>query len=260
MSESESARTALLRVEGLSKSYRRLLAVSELSFEVHSGELLGLLGPNGAGKTTVLRCIAGIIRPSAGRITIGGQDLAREPLAAKQQLAFVPEVPNPYELLTVGEHLEFVARVFGLADGAPQRAAELLQRLDLLEKRDELVQTLSKGMKQKLMIACGFVHDPQVILLDEPIIGIDPRGQRAIKDLLDEARRAGKAILISTHILATAEELCDSVLILNRGRKLVMGTLADLQESLKMSADATLEELFLELTEPEEPDAAAASA
>ncbi len=250
--------TALLQVEGLTKYYHELLAVDALSFTVEPGSIVGLLGPNGAGKTTVLRSIAGIVQPTAGRITIAGHDLATAEVAAKRALGFVPEVPNPYDLLTVWEHLEFVARVYDTLDGFAARADALLARLNLQEKRRELVLSLSKGMKQKLTIACALVHDPPLLMLDEPIIGIDPRGQREVKALLGEARSAGRGILISTHLLATAEELCDHVLILNRGRAVAEGTLAEVHDRAGSAAGRTLEDLFLDLT-AESDDAAAAA-
>jgi ABC-2 type transport system ATP-binding protein len=204
----------------------------------------------------VLRSIAGIVQPTAGTITIGGHDLERHEVAAKRSLGFVPEVPNPYELLTVWEHLEFVARVYDRLDGFAARAEELLLRLNLAEKRKELVVSLSKGMKQKLTIACAMVHDPPLLMLDEPIIGIDPKGQREVKSLLRETRAEGRAVLISTHILATAEELCDHVLILHRGRVAAEGTLDEIHAGAGSEEGRTLEDLFLVLT-AEGQDAAA---
>ncbi len=249
----------LLCVEHLTKLYQTTLAVEDVGFSVGAGEIVGLLGPNGAGKTTILRCIAGIVQPTHGRIVIAGADLARDELRAKSALGFVPEVPNPYELLTVWEHLAFIARVFGRLAGFPERAEALLHRLSLAEKRDELVLTLSKGMKQKLTIACALIHEPPVILLDEPIIGVDPRGQREVTALLQEAQAAGRAVLISTHILSTAQELCDDILILHRGRILAGGTLSELRARANAADDRSLEDLFLDLTS-EEPGHGAAAA
>ncbi|MBI2297548.1 MAG: ABC transporter ATP-binding protein [Armatimonadetes bacterium] len=220
----------MLRVDGLVKDYRRLRAVDHLSFAVHGGEILGLLGPNGAGKTTVLRCVAGIVQCTAGSIVVDGHDLARDEELAKAALGFVPEVPHPYEMLTVAEHLEFVARAYAKMDGFAERADDLLTRFGLAEKRRELVLTLSKGMRQKMTIACALIHEPRLLMLDEPLVGIDPRGQREVTALLRQHRDAGGAVLISTHILASAEELCDRILILNRGRKVAEGDLAALQE------------------------------
>ncbi|MBI3920075.1 MAG: ABC transporter ATP-binding protein [Armatimonadetes bacterium] len=242
----------MLAVENLTKYYRTVRGVEKLSFRVAAGEMVGLLGPNGAGKTTVLRCIAGIVQATDGRITINGHDLSTQEESAKRSLGFVPEVPNPYDLLTLWEHLEFVARAYGKTDGFRDRGERLLHRFDLSAKRDELVLTLSKGMKQKLAIACAFVHNPPVILLDEPLIGIDPRGQRAVKELLTEATAESRSVLISTHILATAEELCDRIIILNQGTMVTEGTLGALHKRANMGEDKSLEDIFLSLTEEQE--------
>ena len=241
----------MLEVEHLTKYYRRYLAVDDLSFHVRGGEIVGLLGPNGAGKTTVLRSVCGILKLSSGRVTIDGHSLQDEEIEAKRSIAFVPEVPNPYELLTVREHLDFVAMAFGATENLEARGAELLERLDLAEKRDELVVTLSKGMKQKLAVACGFIHHAKVLLFDEPLIGIDPKGQRELRTMIEEARDSGCAVLISTHLLDTAERLCDRALILAKGKKLAEGTLAELRDLTAPGEDATLEELFLRVTERE---------
>ena len=241
----------MLTVSNLTKYYRRHLAVEDLSFQVGDGEIVGLLGPNGAGKTTVLRSICGILKISAGRIESAGFSLQENEIETKRSIAFVPEVPNPYELLTVKEHLHFVAMAYGSTKGVEERADALLERLDLTEKRNDLVLTLSKGMKQKLAVACGFIHDARTLLFDEPLIGIDPRGQRELLDMIVEARNNGCAILISTHLLDTAERLCDRILILQKGRKIAEGNLAELHERVRMGEDATLEDMFLRLTEDE---------
>ena len=243
----------MLEVEGLTKYYQTVLAVDQLSFKVAGGELVGLLGPNGAGKTTVLRSIAGIVQPTDGRIQVAGHDLQTDELAAKRSLGFVPEVPHPFDLLTVSEHLEFIARAYDAMDSYQRLASDLLQRLELAPKAGELVGTLSKGMRQKLTIACALVHQPPLLLLDEPMVGIDPRGQREVVALLREATAAGRAVLISTHVLAAAEHLCDRALILNRGRKVAEGRPDELREQARMQDGSTLEDVFLTLTE-EQPD------
>jgi ABC-2 type transport system ATP-binding protein len=241
----------MLKVENLTKYYRRYRAVENLNFHVADGEIVGLLGPNGAGKTTVLRCICGILKLSEGRVWISGHNLQEEEIPAKRALAFVPEVPNPYELLTVREHLRFVAMAYNATEDMDVRADELLARLDLVEKRDALVLTLSKGMKQKLAVACAFMHDARVILFDEPLIGIDPKGQRELRDMIVDARERGCAVLISTHLLDTAERLCDRIIILMDGEMIAEGTVAELHERARMGEDASLEDLFLRLTEQE---------
>lgn len=237
----------MLQVDQLVKQYKNFRAVDGLSFAIQPGEIVGLLGPNGAGKTTALRCISGILRPTHGRILINGFDIVADQAKAKAGLAFVPEVPSLYELLTVDEHLRFVAMCFDKLEGYEQHANELLERYDLGEKRNELVATLSKGMKQKLSVACAFIHNANVLLFDEPMIGIDPAGAHQLKVELQRFRDAGCSILISTHLLDTAEKLCDRVIILARGRMLEQGTLQELQ-TRNDSQGQSLEEVFLKLT------------
>ena len=240
----------MLQIEGLTRFYGELAAVRNLSFQVRGGEIVGLLGPNGAGKTTTLRCVASILQPTSGRITLCGYDLATQTDAAKQALAYVPELPNPYEMLTVMEHLRFVAAAFSRELEADY-AEDLLKRLDLWEKRNELAAALSKGMKQKLASVCAFIHRPRIYCFDEPLIGIDPKGARELKNLLAERRGAGDAVLVSTHMLDTAERLCDRVIIMHRGEVLAEGTMAELHERARMGEAATLEDIFLMLTEGE---------
>ena len=242
----------MLLVDGLVKYYKRTLAVDNLSFQVGNGEIVGLLGPNGAGKTTILRCVTGIVQMTEGRVEVDGIDLTKNEEDVKRRIAFVPEVPTPYELLTVWEHLRFIAMAYQTMDRFEERADALMHRFDLYEKRNDLVLSLSKGMKQKLAIACAFVHDAKVILLDEPLIGIDPKGARELKDMITETRDDGGSILISTHMLDTAEHLCDRIIILRQGVVLAEGTLAELHERAKMGNDASLEDVFLTLTEERE--------
>ena len=239
----------MLQIEGLTKYYRTTLAVDDMSFTVEDGEILGLLGPNGAGKTTILRSVAGIVSPTSGRIIIHGHDLSKDEQGAKRSLAFVPETPNPFDMLTVYEHLQFIAMAYNTMDNFDIRASALLDRFDLRDKRNDLVLSLSKGMKQKLAVACAFIHDAQVLLFDEPLIGIDPKGARELKDLMLSAKSAGCSLLVSTHMLDTAERLCDRILIMDHGRKVAEGSMADLHERTHMESDATLEDIFLKLTE-----------
>ncbi|MCE5321825.1 ABC transporter ATP-binding protein [bacterium] len=239
----------MLRISNLVKYYKKTLAVDGLSFDVADGEIVGLLGPNGAGKTTILRCITGIVQPSEGTIEIDGLDLEHNEQEVKRRVSFVPEVPTPYEMLTVTEHLRFIAMAYQTMDNFDMRAESLLRRFDLYEKRNDLVLSLSKGMKQKLAIACAFIHDARVILLDEPLIGIDPKGVHELKQMIADARSAGKSILISTHMLDTAERLCDRIIIIREGNILAEGDLETLHERARMGNDATLEDVFLSLTE-----------
>jgi len=238
----------MLEVAGLVKQYKQFRAVDNLGFSIGPGEIVGLLGPNGAGKTTALRCISGILRPNAGSILINGRDVVADQARAKSGLAFVPEVPSLYELLTVDEHLRFVAMCFNTFDRYEQLKDELLDRYDLREKKNMLVATLSKGMRQKLSVACALIHNANVFLFDEPMIGIDPAGARELKDELVRARASGASILISTHLLDTAEKLCDRVIIVARGKKVAEGTLEQLQQ-LSSREGQSLEEVFLALTE-----------
>ncbi len=238
----------MLRIEGLTKTFSKFYAVNQLSFRVNGGEIVGLLGPNGAGKTTTIRCITSILQPTAGRITLDGHDIVTQTEEAKRCLAYVPEVPNPYDMLTVMEHLRFVAAAYS-AEEEMIHAEEILKRLDLWEKRNELGANLSKGMKQKLACACAFIHRPKIYCFDEPLIGIDPKGGRELKNMLQERRAAGDAVLVSTHMLDTAERLCDRVIIMNRGKVVEQGTMDELHERVKIGSNATLEDMFLQLTE-----------
>lgn len=242
----------MLQTHHLVKEYKNFRAVDDLSFTIQPGEIVGLLGPNGAGKTTALRCIAGILRPTFGEVQINGYDIVTDQSNAKARMAFVPELPSLYELLTVEEHLRFVAMCFNQLERYDRIGDELLDRYHLMEKKKELVATLSKGMRQKLAIACAFVHEANVLLFDEPLIGIDPQGVHEVKAEITRARQAGCAILVSTHLLDTAEKLCDRVIILARGKKQAEGTLGELQEKAGM-AGRSLEDVFLKLTDESSP-------
>jgi ABC-2 type transport system ATP-binding protein len=240
----------MLQVTGLVKQYKKYRAVDSLSFSIAEGEIIGLLGPNGAGKTTAMRCVAGILRPSEGQVLINGIDLLKDQAKAKKGMAFVPEVPSLYELLTVDEHLKFIAMCYESMETYERIGDELLHRYHLFEKKNDLVATLSKGMRQKLSVACALVHDAKVMLFDEPLIGIDPEGAKELKEEIVRARDAGASILISTHLLDTAEKLCDRVLILRKGVKIAEGTLEQLRTMSGMEG-RSLEDVFLALTHEE---------
>jgi ABC-2 type transport system ATP-binding protein len=239
----------VLKVDGLVKYYRKTLAVDGISFTVNDGEIVGLVGPNGAGKTTVLRCVTGIVQMTQGRIEVDGVDLEINEEAVKRLIAFVPEVPSPYEMLTVYEHLRFIAMAYKTLGNFDERAYELMQRFDLYDRRNDFVLSLSKGMKQKLAIACAFVHDARAILLDEPLIGIDPKGAKELKNMILDTKQRKGSVLISTHMLDTAEHLCDRIIIIQKGTIIAEGTLEELHQSAKMGRDASLEDVFLSLTE-----------
>jgi ABC-2 type transport system ATP-binding protein len=238
----------MIEIEGLTKNYGSFAAVRDLSFRVEAGEVLGLVGPNGAGKTTTLRCVVGIIPPSRGEIRICGHSLVHEPLAAKRNIAFMPDEPRLFDYLTVQEHLQFTARIYGVRD-SQALAGALLEELELKDKIDALPAELSRGMKQKLVIACGLLHSPKALLFDEPLTGLDPIGIRRMKSTIVKRAREGAAIIISSHLLHLVEELCDRVLILNQGRKITHGTLDEIQQSLpELRGDTSLEEMFLLIT------------
>jgi ABC-2 type transport system ATP-binding protein len=236
-------------VEDYHKTYGETVAVAGLSFTVPPGDILGLVGPNGAGKTTTLRALAGILVPTRGRLAIAGHDLGREPIAAKAALAYVPDDPKLFDSLTVWEHLRFVAGVYRLTDWEP-RAEALLGQFELTEKRDALASELSRGMRQKVAICCGYLHLPKAILLDEPLTGLDPRGIRTMKESIQEYAAAGAAVIVSSHLLSLVEDLCTTVLVMHRGRQLLHDKLADLRRQLTEGGrQETLEELFFRLTE-----------
>lgn len=238
----------VLRVENLVKYFKEIPAVRGISFSVRKGEIVGLLGPNGSGKTTILRSICGILSSDEGRIVAAGRDLEHDAEDARQVMGFVPEVPHLFELLTVRDHLVFIALAFGMEEGIDERIEVLLKFFELEEKSDELVSTLSKGMRQKLAMACALIHHPLLLVLDEPIIGIDPRGVWKMKELLKQLRDSGVAIVLSTHLLDTAELLCDRVIIVNRGEKVMEGTVEEIRQSGQPGAGSSLEEIFLQLT------------
>ena len=237
----------MIHVHELTKVYGALTAVQGLSFHVPPGEILGLVGPNGAGKTTTLRSLAGIIPPTRGEIRIAGQDLARSPVAAKAALAFIPDEPQLFDYLTVREHLGFVARLYRQPE-AVARGPALLAELELAEKADSLASELSRGMRQKLAIACGLLHQPQVLILDEPLTGLDPVGIRRMKRTIAARAEAGAAVILSSHLLPLVEELCTRVLILQNGQRVAMGTVAEIAAGRPELSGRGLEDLFLSLT------------
>ncbi|MGV3590272.1 MAG: ABC transporter ATP-binding protein, partial [Gammaproteobacteria bacterium] len=208
----------MIEVRNLTKRYGAFIAVDDLSFAVRPGEVLGLVGPNGAGKTTTLRSIAGIIPPSAGSITINGFDLATDPVAAKHTLAFFPDEPRLFEYLSVRQHLAFIARLYGVED-YEAKAAALLDEFEITEKASQLPNELSRGMKQKLAIACGLLHSPSVLFFDEPLTGLDPLGIRRMKNSILQRARDGAAIVLSSHLIGLLEEVCTHLLILKRGKR-----------------------------------------
>lgn len=237
----------MIEVDRYNKLYGDFAAVQDLSFVVNPGDVLGLVGPNGAGKTTTLRALAGILQPTSGNIRICGLDLSKDAVAAKSKLAFIPDEPQLFDYLTVTEHLHFIARLYGVGDAA-SRIPPLLEELELTAKKDALPTELSRGMKQKLAIACGLLHTPQVLLLDEPLTGLDPVGIRRMKETIAGRAREGTAVVLSSHLLHLVEELCTRLLVIRKGRAVAFGTIAEIFASHPELEGQPLEELFLALT------------
>ncbi|MEE9394401.1 MAG: ABC transporter ATP-binding protein [Planctomycetota bacterium] len=237
-------------VRGLRKAYGGMRAAWDLDFALPPGRILGLVGPNGAGKTTAMRCMAGIIPATAGSIKIFGQDLRKDPVAAKRLLTFVPDTPHLFDYLSVEEHLQFLGRVHQLGD-IDERADRLLEAFDLSDKRRHLPEALSRGMKQKVVICIGFLHDPRAIFLDEPLTGLDPRGIRSMKDaIVARAREQNAAVIISSHQLELIEEICDEIFVIAEGRHVASGSLGDIRASLEgVEEGSSLEEIFFRVTE-----------
>jgi ABC-2 type transport system ATP-binding protein len=239
----------MIHLRGLAKRYGAFTAVHGLDLTVPAGELFGFLGPNGAGKTTTMKMIAGILRPSAGTVRVAGRDLATDPLGARQQLGFIPDRPFIYEKLTGMEFIRFVAGLYGeRGAGVETRGRELLALFDLDAWAHELVESYSHGMRQKLIIASAFVHRPKVIVVDEPMVGLDPKSARVLKDLFREYTRRGHTIMMSTHTLETVEGMCDRVGIMQRGRLVACGTMDELRSGHGSTDDEALEDIFLKLT------------
>jgi len=238
----------MIEVTGLTKRYGTFTAVNNLSFTVQPGEVMGLVGPNGAGKTTSLRCASGIIPPTAGGLKVAGVDLAADPVAAKRQLAFFPDEPRLFDHLTVRQHLAFAAKIYQVADAAAQADA-LLAELELADKAGQLPGELSRGMKQKLVIACGLLHAPKVLFFDEPLTGLDPLGIRRMKDTIRRLAREGAAIILSSHLLSLLEEVCTHVLIMKKGERIAGGTLPEVVAQFSNGeTHVSLEEVFIRAT------------
>lgn len=240
----------MIDVRGLTKLYDGTPAVTDLGFRVEPGEVLGLVGPNGAGKTTTLRCLVGIVRPTRGRVRIAGHDLASEPLAAKRALAFMADEPRLFDYLTVEEHLRMIGRIYGVEEPTP-RIDRLLDELELSERRDLLPDELSRGMKQKLTIACGLLHEPRALLFDEPLTGLDPGSIRRMKRTIRARAEDGAAVILSSHLLPLVEEVCSRILVIHRGRRVAVGSVDEIVAHRPELVGRGLEEVFLALTESE---------
>ncbi len=239
--------STLLDVENLIKKYGEKTAVDSVSFEISSGEIFGFLGPNGAGKTTTIKMIVGLLQPTAGTVRVGGYDVQNQGLNAKAICGYVPDIPSLYPKLSGRELLRFVGNLFGLNNAqVERRIEELLKLFDLTNSGDDPINSYSHGMQQKTALAAALVHDPKVLVLDEPTVGLDPKSARLIKDLLRQMADRGAAVFLSTHILEIAERMCDRIGIINQGRLIAVGTMNELRAM--GNGESSLEDIFLNLT------------
>ena len=242
----------MITVTNFSKQYKDFTAVKDLSFSVEPGQILGLVGPNGAGKTTTLRTLCGIIPPSSGKLLIAGHDIAQAPIEAKQNIGYIPDDPRLFDTMTVWEHLAFTAAAYKLTE-FEESAEALLTSFELTSKRHTMVHNLSRGMRQKVAIACAFLHDPKAILFDEPLTGLDPQGIRGIQQAIQERAEAGAAIIISSHLLSLFENLCTHIMVLNLGECRRFGTMDDvLREVGETDNSSALEEAYFAITQNSE--------
>ena len=249
----------MIQLKNLTKHYGKLAAVHELNLEVSAGEIFGFLGPNGAGKTTTIRCMMGILKPSSGQILLGGYDVIQEAQQAKAICGFIPDRPFIYEKLSGQEFLNFVGKLHRVEDRRLEgRIAELLERMELTPWRDELVESYSHGMKQRLVVCAALIHEPHILIIDEPMVGMDPKGARTLKDLFRSLAKSGTTVFLSTHSIGVAEEICHRIGIIQKGRLIACGSMAEIHRQASHN-NGNLESVFLELTrEAEGEDARAA--
>jgi ABC-2 type transport system ATP-binding protein len=242
----------MIRIINLRKQYGRLAAVDDLNIEVAPGEIFGFLGPNGAGKTTTIRVMMGILRASSGRVILGGHDVEQEPQQAKAIAGFIPDRPFIYEKLSGKEFLTFIAKLHRMETARLRRRIdELLEYFELANWQDELVEGFSHGMKQRLVLCAALVHEPRILVVDEPMVGLDPKGARTIKDLFRSLAKSGTTVFLSTHSISVAEEVCHRIGIIQKGHLIASGTMADIYR-LTRGHDSNLEDVFLELTQQQE--------
>jgi ABC-2 type transport system ATP-binding protein len=250
----------MIELRNIAKTYGNYTALHQLNLSVPAGEVFGFIGPNGAGKTTTIKIIGGILAPTEGTVRIAGIDMARDPVAAKQRIGFIPDRPYLYEKLTGMEFLQFTADVYGVSHAVFQeKAVTLLEMFALADWGEELIESYSHGMKQRLIMCAALLHDPEVLVVDEPMVGLDPVAIRMVKNLFRDLARKGVAVFMSTHTLAVAEDICDRIGIIHRGRLIAEGTLDDLRKDIKGGAP-DLESVFINLTQaPDNPGEALAS-
>ena len=239
----------MIRLENIEKRYGKFQALHPLNLHVRKGEVFGFLGPNGAGKTTTIRMLAGVLVPTAGRVSINGVDLVQEPIESKKHVGYIPDRPYLYDKLTAREFLQFVGGMYGLSIEEIQiRGTELLMENGLLDRADELIEAYSHGMKQRLVLSAALLHKPQLLIVDEPMVGLDPHGAKKIKNQFRNIAQEGRTVFLSTHSLDVAQEVCDRVGILFKGKLIAMGTV---EELLKNQSSSDLEEVFLKITQEE---------
>jgi ABC-2 type transport system ATP-binding protein len=246
--ETRTGSGEMLQLRGVRKTYGSFVAVKGLDLNVHRGEIFGFLGPNGAGKTTTIRMVAGVLRPSQGQVLIGGDDLAKDAESAKSRVGYIPDRPFLYEKLSGGEFLRFVAGLWGReGEAVEERADRLLELFQLTAWKDELIETYSHGMRQKILISSALIHQPEMIVVDEPMVGLDPRSARLLKDLFRTFVENGGTVFLSTHTLEVAEVLCDRIAIINEGEIIALGSMDELRTQSE-GGGVHLEEIFLKLT------------
>ncbi len=240
--------TEMISLRGVKKRYGKFAAVKGVDLDVHRGEIFGFLGPNGAGKTTTIRMVAGVLQPSEGRVLVGGDDMEKSPESAKARIGYIPDRPYLYEKLSGGEFLRFVAGLWGKdGEAVEARADRLLELFQLSQWKDELIESYSHGMRQKILISSALIHQPEVIVVDEPLVGLDPRAARLLKDLFKTFVKNGGTVFLSTHTLEVAEALCDRIAIINKGEIMALGTMDELRTQ-SHTGGAHLEEIFLKVT------------
>jgi len=240
----------MIKTAGLTKYYDQLVALSDLNLDIPWGQLYGFLGPNGAGKTTTIKLLCGLLRPTRGTILVGDLEVSKHPIEAKQQIGYIPDSPYLYEKLTAWEFLHFVGKLYGMSKAQINTEAKIwLERLGIIEWKNRLVEDFSHGMRQRVVFASAFLHAPRVLIVDEPMVGLDPQSVRIVKDLFRDMTRKGGTVFVSTHTLSLAEELCDRIGIISNGALVLEGTVEELRQRTDIQGD--LEEIFLKLTKEE---------
>ena len=239
----------MIELRNLTKMFGNIMAVNQLNLSVSKGEIFGFIGPNGAGKTTTLKIMSGILAPTEGSVMIDGINMARQPEKAKQRMGYIPDRPFLYEKLTGMEFLRFTADLFGVEDGLFKGKSEsLLKKFSIYDWRDELIESYSHGMKQRLIISAALLHEPKVLIIDEPMVGLDPAGIRMMKKLFRDLAEKGTTLFMSTHTLSVAEDVCDRIGVIHKGKLIAIGTVEDLKDSARVE-EGDLEKVFLILTE-----------